>query len=130
MNAWLCVMESTYVLLSKVIFSHKYKKAYVWYEVGICIHACNIMQINGPYECGMWHNISIVRNALISSIAKSERFEANNSYIMEAPLQIKRPYIFVNPDMRQFTNDSSTGVSSSKCIFAIPHIMEIASVLF
>ena len=40
-------------------FSHKYKKSGLRYEVALCILTGDVVWINGPYECGMWPDISI-----------------------------------------------------------------------
>ena len=47
--------------------------------------------INGPYEPGIWNDILIFRNSLMSMLGVGERVEADNGYRGEAPQHVKRP---------------------------------------
>ena len=78
-------------------YSHKFKKSGLRYEVAVCIQTGDIVWINGPYECGIWPDISIFRNSIISFLTKNERVEADDGYIGEAPKHVKCPRSFVNP---------------------------------
>ena len=54
------------------------------------------MWINGPYECGMWNDIMIFRDSLMSFLGPNERAEADDGYVGESPLHIKCPNSFTN----------------------------------
>jgi len=57
----------------------------------------DIVWINGPYEAGIWNDISIFRNSCLSHLAPNERVEADDGYIGEHPRYIKCPAGFTNP---------------------------------
>ena len=77
--------------------SHKYnKKSALRYEVGLCILTGDIVWINGPYEAGVWPDISIFRDSLISFLEEYERVEADDGYIGEHPAKVKCPKGFAN----------------------------------
>ena len=54
------------------------------------------MWLNGPFEAGMWPDISIFRCALKSMLAANERVEADDGYIGESPEFIKCPKMFAD----------------------------------
>eukprot|EP00586_Coscinodiscus_wailesii_P007529 CAMPEP_0172490504 /NCGR_PEP_ID=MMETSP1066-20121228/20932_1 /TAXON_ID=671091 /ORGANISM="Coscinodiscus wailesii, Strain CCMP2513" /LENGTH=305 /DNA_ID=CAMNT_0013258997 /DNA_START=109 /DNA_END=1022 /DNA_ORIENTATION=- len=78
-------------------YSHKFKKSGLRYEVGTCILTGDIVWINGPYECGLWPDINIFWNSLVSNLGTNERVEADDGYIGEAPRHVKCPKSFTNP---------------------------------
>ena len=78
-------------------YSFKFKKSGLRYEVCLCILTGHIVWINGPYECGLWPDISIFRNSLLSCLGPNERVEADDDYIGEAPTYVKYPKSFTNP---------------------------------
>jgi hypothetical protein len=86
----------------KDFYSHKFKKSGLRYEVGICIATGDIVWLNGPYECGLWPDISIFRDSLLSHLETNERVEADDGYIGEHPLYIKCPKGFANPEETLF----------------------------
>ena len=61
------------------------------YKVALCILTGSIIWINGPYECGLWSDISIFRNSLKSHLAPNERVEADDGYVGEHPQCCKSP---------------------------------------
>ena len=79
-------------------FSYKFKGAGLRYEVALCILTGHIVWINGPYECGMWNDILIFRDSLISYLAPNERVEADDGYVGESPQYVKCPASFTNPE--------------------------------
>lgn len=83
-------------------YSHKFKGSGLRYEIGLCILTGSIVWINGPFECGKWPDISIFRSALISELQDSERVEADDGYLGEAPTHIKCPKSFCNPKETEF----------------------------
>jgi hypothetical protein len=68
------------------------------YEVALCIQTGDIVWINGPYEAGMWNDFKIFRDALLTMLAPSERVEADDGYVGEAPQYVKCPKSFTNPE--------------------------------
>jgi hypothetical protein len=54
--------------------------------------------MNGPYEAGMWNDIKIFRDALLSMLTPNERVEADDGYVGEAPQYVKCPKSFTNPE--------------------------------
>ena len=81
----------------RAFYSHKFKKSGLRYEVCICILTGDIVWINGPYECGLWPDIKVFRDSLLSHLEPNERVEADDGYIGEHPARIKCPKGFANP---------------------------------
>ena len=72
--------------------SHKYKfGSALRYEVAVCIRTGELVWINGPYEPGIWSDLSIFRNALLSELEDGERCEADDGYRGESPKYVKCP---------------------------------------
>ena len=57
-----------------------------------------IVWLNSPYECGMWNDIQIFRNYLISHLEEGELVEVDDGYVGDAPEHVKCPASFVNPE--------------------------------
>ena len=73
----------------KQFHSHKYKfGSALRYEVAICILSGDLVWVNGPYEPGIWNDIKIFRNALMSMLSP---VEADDGYVGEAPQHVKCP---------------------------------------
>ena len=53
------------------------------------------MWINGPFEPGIYNNISIFCSALMLELEESERVEADDGFIGEAPSHVKYPKSFL-----------------------------------
>ena len=64
----------------------------------MCILIGEIVWLNGPYECGMWNDIQIFRNYLISHLEEGELVEVDDGYVGDAPEHVKCPASFVNPE--------------------------------
>ena len=79
-------------------FSQKFRGSGLRYEVALCILTGHIVWINGPYEPGIWNDITIFRNSLISFLGPNERVEADDGYVGEAPQKVKCPCSFTNPE--------------------------------
>ena len=87
----------------KKFSSHKYKgKSALRYEVCLCILTGDIVWINGPYEAGMWPDIEIFRDTLMSELAPNERLKADDGYLGEHPYHIKCPAGFANPEIMEY----------------------------
>jgi hypothetical protein len=86
----------------KLFYSHKFKKSGLRYEVALCIATGDIVWVNGPYECGMWPDISIFRDSLMSHLCLNERCEVDDGYIGEHPRYCKCPKGFANPEETLF----------------------------
>ena len=61
-------------------FLHKFKGPGVRYEVGVCIKTGWIVWVNGPFPCGMWPDVKIVKHALIHEMDYGEKFIADGGY--------------------------------------------------
>ena len=79
-------------------FSFKFRKSGLRYEVALCIKTGWIAWINGPYPCGMYNDLQIFRDSLLSHLGPNERVEADDGYVGEAPQHIKCPKSFANPE--------------------------------
>ena len=62
----------------------------------------DIVWINGPYECGIWNDIKIFRDALLSNLEVNERVEADDGYIGEHPRYVKCPRGFANLEETEY----------------------------
>jgi hypothetical protein len=61
-------------------YSHKHNGPGVRYEVGIAIDTGFIVWINGPFPCGEWPDLIIVRSALVHMLARNEWYVADGGY--------------------------------------------------
>lgn len=83
--------------------THKFaKKSGLGCEVALCVLTGDVVWINGPCECGMWPDISIFRDSLVSHLAPNERVEADDGCVGEHPQCIKCPMGFANPEETEF----------------------------
>jgi hypothetical protein len=83
--------------------SHMFmKKSGLRYEVGLCILTGDIVWVNGPYECGMWNDITIFRDSLKWHLLPGERVEADDGYLGEHPQYVKCPAGFANPVITEY----------------------------
>lgn len=72
-------------------YSYKYKKSGLRYEVGVSIERGDLVWINGPHEPGIWPDISIFRNSMLSQLEEGERVVADRGYFGECPQYCKCP---------------------------------------
>ena len=100
----------------QTFYSHKFKKSGLHYEVALCILTGSIVWINGPYECGVWPDISIFRNSLKTHLAPNERVEADDGYVGEHPQCCKCPASFTNLEeteyMRQYVHNRQESINN------------------
>ena len=83
--------------LGRKFHSHKYKfGSALRYKVAVCILSGVLVWINGPYEPGIWNDISIFRHALLTELDDGERVEADNGYRGELPMYVKCPKSIAN----------------------------------
>ena len=61
-------------------YSHKFKKAGLRYEVGVCIQTGDIVWTHGPFACGAWPDISIFRAKLKRMLRPGEMVVADKGY--------------------------------------------------
>jgi hypothetical protein len=61
------------------------------YEVTLCILTGELVWINGPYEPGIWNDLVVFRNALLSELDEGERVEADDGNRGESPRYVKCP---------------------------------------
>ena len=81
----------------KAFYSHKFNKSALRYEVALCILTGDIVWINGPYEPGLWNDLTIFQNSLQSNLEEQERVEADDGYIGAHPEFAKCPRGFADP---------------------------------
>ena len=80
----------------KAFYSHKFKKSGPRYELCLCVLTGDIVWVNGPYECGLWPDISIFQDSLLSHLEPNKHVEVDDGYIGEQPRYIKCPKGFAN----------------------------------
>jgi hypothetical protein len=68
------------------LFSFKFRKSVLSYEVGMSILGGEICWISGPYQPGVHNDLEIFWTSLASHLDEYERVEADDGYIGEAPL--------------------------------------------
>lgn len=62
--------------------THKWKfGSGLRYEAAVCILTGELVWINGPFEPGIWNDVSIFRSCLLSMLEDGERVEADDGYI-------------------------------------------------
>jgi hypothetical protein len=71
--------------------SHKTKKSAFRYEVACSILGPYICCISGPYPAGLWDDLGIFRDCLLTYLEDFERVETDDGYIGEAPLYVSCP---------------------------------------
>lgn len=72
--------------------THKWKfGSALRYEVAVSILPGDCVWISGPYEPGIWNDITIFRNGLKSLLGAGERVEADDGYVGESPECVKCP---------------------------------------
>jgi hypothetical protein len=84
------------------LWSYKIRKSGLRYEVCLCILTGDIVWINGPYEAGMWNDLTLFRNSLVSHLGTNERVEADDGYVGEHPKHVKCPAGIANPQITLF----------------------------
>lgn len=80
--------------LGNKFYSHKFLGSALRYEVAICILTGDILWIHGPFEPGLYPDISIFRNALKHHLSQNERVEADDGYVGDSPEHVKCPKSF------------------------------------
>ena len=90
------------VFLGCKFHSFKYKfGSGLRYEVATSILGGDLVWINGPYEPGIWNDISVFRNALLSELDEGERVEADDGYVGESPEYVKCPRSIGNHEITE-----------------------------
>ena len=102
------------------LYSYKFKRSGLRYEVALCIKTGDIVWINGPYEPGLWNDLKIFRHSLVTFLEDGERVEADDRYLGEHPRHVKCPGGFCNPPETEFMqkrvrnrHETLTNVSSN-----------------
>ena len=73
-------------------YTHKWKfDSALRYEAAVSIIHGDLVWINGPYEPGIWNDLMIFRNSLLSHLDEGERVEADDGYVGAAPRYVKCP---------------------------------------
>lgn len=61
-------------------YSHKFKKAGLRYEIGVCIRTGHIVWASGGYPCGDWPDLRIARDNFVNFLEPSEKALADKGY--------------------------------------------------
>ena len=76
------------------LYSFKYKASGLRYEVATCIRSGDLVWISGPWEPGMYNDISIFRKSgIMDMLQEGERVEADDGYSGEAPRFVRCPCV-------------------------------------
>ena len=84
---WICEPKP----FAKDFYSHKFAKAGLRYEVGVCIQTGLIVWINGPFAAGKYNDITIFRSKMIFELLDWEMVEADQGYVGQ-PNKIRVKY--------------------------------------
>jgi hypothetical protein len=85
--------------LEQSFYSFKFKKSGLLYEIGLCIKTGDICWWSGPYAPGMWNDLSIFRDGLMTHLEPGERVETDRGYRGSAPKYVKCPNgLLADPD--------------------------------
>ena len=93
----------------KSLYSYKFKKSALRYEVGICIKTGKICWWNGPFLPGDENDDMIFQQGLAQELGPGERVETDKGYVGSAPLWTRVPGGMEEPERRGMTNDYSIG---------------------
>jgi hypothetical protein len=73
-------------------YTHKWRfHSALRYEIAVCILSGDCVWVNGPYEAGLWNDIKIFRNALLTELDDGERVESDDGLRGVAPQYSKCP---------------------------------------
>ena len=61
-------------------YCHKYKSAGVRYGITSCIQTGEIVDCAGPFPCGNWPDINILKKYVVPRLAEGEMIEADRGY--------------------------------------------------
>lgn len=65
--------------INKKFYSHKFKAAGLWYEVGVCIQTGDIVWFHGPFPAGM-SDLQVFRIKLAQMLMPQEKVIADRGY--------------------------------------------------
>ena len=84
---------------AKPLYSYKFKKSGLRYEVALCIKTGDICWWAGPYLPGNWNDNMIFQDGLVHMLEPGERCEADDGYRGSSPLHVVCPaVIFAGPE--------------------------------
>ena len=81
---------------AKEMWSFKFKKGGIRYQVLLCIKTGEIVLVDGPFPPGLINDLSSIRFYILEMLEEGERMEADDGYLGEAPKYIKCPKSFTN----------------------------------
>jgi len=112
----------------KPLYSFKFKKSGLRYEVALCIKTGDICWWAGPYLPGLWNDNMIFNDGLVQHLEQGERCETDDGYRGSSPLYAKCPAVdFVGPDevaMKQRVRNRQETVNKrfkNWAILAVPY---------
>ena len=74
---WICELKP----FAKDFYSHKFAKAGLHYEVGVCIQTGMTVWINGPFAAGKYNDITIFQSKIMYELLDWEMVEADQGYV-------------------------------------------------
>ena len=74
---WMCELKP----FTKDFYPHKFAKAGLPYEVGVCIQTGLIVWINVSFAVGKYNNITIFQSKMIYELLDWEMVEADQGYL-------------------------------------------------
>ena len=78
--------------VNKNWFSHKFKRAGLRYEVGICIRTGHVVWLHGPFPCGKYPDLAIFNRSLANCLDEHEMVEADRGYKNSNVCRTPGPY--------------------------------------
>lgn len=85
----------------KTWHSYKFKRSGIRYEVAVSILGGDICWISGPWRPGLYNDLDIFREGLLTWLEPGERCEGDDGYNGEAPLRIKCPASITEPKEKE-----------------------------
>ena len=74
---WICELKP----FAKDFYSHKFVKAGLHYEVGVCIQTGLIVWMKGPFVAGKYNNITTFQSKMIYKLWDWEMVEVDQDYV-------------------------------------------------
>ena len=65
---------------NKKWYSHKFKGPGLRYEIGLCIFSGHIVWVSGPFPCGEYPDLKIIREGIIHLLKEGEMLIADGGY--------------------------------------------------
>ncbi len=84
----------------KPLYSYKFKKSSLRYEVALCVKTGDICWWAGPYLPDLWNDNMIFQDGIVHHLEPGERCETNDGYCGSAPNYAKLPTLVAEDPVR------------------------------